>query len=152
MSSTNEKEGVKNVLVAVDGSENSERAVRVASFLAKNTGAELTVVYVVCFPSSLYSAQAPVQLNKIEGEARRDAEKVVASASLVANKEGVQARTEIIEHMDSVVRGITEYAEKSGTDLIVVGTRGLSGFKRLVLGSVASGLVHYAHCSVLVVR
>ena len=73
MSSTNEKEGVKNVLVAVDGSENSERAVRVASFLAKNIGAELTVVCVVCFPSSLYSPQAPVQLNKIQEEARRDA-------------------------------------------------------------------------------
>lgn len=44
------------------------------------------------------------------------------------------------------------YAEKENVDLIVVGTRGRSGFKRLLLGSIASGVVTYAHCPVLVVK
>jgi nucleotide-binding universal stress UspA family protein len=45
-----------------------------------------------------------------------------------------------------------EYAEKENIDLIVLGTKGRSGFKKLLLGSVASGVVTYAHCPVLVVK
>jgi nucleotide-binding universal stress UspA family protein len=44
------------------------------------------------------------------------------------------------------------FAEKENIDLIVIGTRGRSGFKKLLLGSVASGVVTYAHCSVMVVK
>lgn len=47
---------------------------------------------------------------------------------------------------------LLEYAEKEKTDLIVVGTRGQSGFKKLLLGSVASAVVNYAHCPVIVVK
>jgi nucleotide-binding universal stress UspA family protein len=52
----------------------------------------------------------------------------------------------------SKCRGIVEYAENKNINLIVVGTRGISGFKKLLLGSVASGIVTYAHCPVLVVK
>jgi nucleotide-binding universal stress UspA family protein len=45
-----------------------------------------------------------------------------------------------------------EYAEEENIDLIVLGTKGRSGFKKLLLGSVASGVVTYAHCPVLVVK
>jgi len=47
---------------------------------------------------------------------------------------------------------IINYAENMNVELIVVGTRGRSGFKRLFLGSVASDVVTYAHCPVLVVK
>ena len=47
---------------------------------------------------------------------------------------------------------LAEYAENEKMDLIVMGTRGMSGFKRLLIGSVASGVVKHAHCTVLVVR
>lgn len=152
MNSNESEKPVKHVLVAVDGSENAARAGRVASAIARSLGAQLTVLNVISFPAAMYDSEVPDQLNKIEEEARRDAEKCVASISSIANQEGVRVKTAIVEHMDSVVRGITDYAEKNGIDLIVVGTRGLGGFKRLVMGSVASGVVHYAHCSVLVVR
>jgi Universal stress protein family len=48
--------------------------------------------------------------------------------------------------------GIVDYAEDKGIDLIVIGTRGKSGFKKMLLGSVASKVVTYAHCPVLVVK
>ena len=51
-----------------------------------------------------------------------------------------------------VPASIVNYAEKTGVDLVVVGTRGRSGFKRLLLGSVASDVLTYAHCPVLVVK
>jgi nucleotide-binding universal stress UspA family protein len=47
---------------------------------------------------------------------------------------------------------IVEYAERENIDLIVIGSRGLTGFRKLLLGSVASGVVTYAHCPVLVVK
>jgi len=48
--------------------------------------------------------------------------------------------------------GIVDFAEENNIDLIVIGTRGRSGFKKLLLGSVASHVVTYAHCPVLVVK
>ena len=64
----------------------------------------------------------------------------------------VAVRTEVIESPKSLVGEILEYAERNGIDLIVLGTRGRSGFKRIVLGSVASGVVTYASCPVIVVK
>jgi nucleotide-binding universal stress UspA family protein len=52
----------------------------------------------------------------------------------------------------SVEGTIVEYAERQGVDLIVIGTTGRSGFKKLLLGSVASGVVNYATCPVMVVK
>ena len=61
-------------------------------------------------------------------------------------------KTDVITTPISVVSAILEYADKRDTDLIIIGTRGIAGFKRMLLGSVASGVVTYAHCPVLVVR
>ena len=54
--------------------------------------------------------------------------------------------------ISSVVKEIVEYAEKNKVDMIVVGSRGLSGIKKMLVGSVASGMVTYAHCPVLVAK
>ena len=144
--------GIKRILVAVDGSENAARAVKVASEIAKNNEAELAILHVVTIPGSVYSGNVPVPLDKIEGEMRVSGESFVATAVSIAQERGIKARTAITQRMDSPVRGITDYSNENKIDLIVVGTRGLGGFKRLLLGSVASGVVQYAHCSVLVVR
>ena len=67
------------------------------------------------------------------------------------NNKQIQLRTELITSA-SAVGGILGFAEKENIDLIVIGTRGRSGFKKLLLGSVASGVVTYAHCPVLVIK
>ena len=64
----------------------------------------------------------------------------------------MKLRREIIVNPRSLVGTILDYAEHVGVDLIVMGTRGRSGFNRLLLGSTASGVVTYAHCPVLVVK
>jgi nucleotide-binding universal stress UspA family protein len=61
-------------------------------------------------------------------------------------------KTEIIEGTKSVAATIVEYAESEHTDLIVIGSRGKTGFKKMLIGSVSMDIVKYAHCSVLVKR
>ena len=61
-------------------------------------------------------------------------------------------KTEVIVSPISVTGNIVEYAERENIDLIVIGTRGRSAFKRLLLGSTASGVVTHAHCPVMVVK
>ena len=152
MSSSGKEAEIKRILVAIDGSENALRAVKVACEISKNNKAQLTILHVMTIPAAVYSADVPVPFDRIEEEARRKGEKFMTAATSLAEEKGIGPKTAIIQHMDSPVRAITEYAEKNDIDLIVVGTRGLGGFKRLLLGSVASGVVHYAHCSVVVVR
>lgn len=143
---------IRKVLVAVDGSDSSIKAARVAAEIAKNNSAELTILHVMTVPYSAFSGEVPLPLSQIEQEARQAGDTYIAKAKNSIKGHGIKPKTEIIESYDSPVKGITEFAQKHGMDLIVVGTRGLGGFKRLVLGSVASGVVHYAHCSVTVVR
>ena len=63
----------------------------------------------------------------------------------------IQLKTQGVVSPISVIGSIVEYAERENIDLIV-GTRGRSAFKRLLLGSTASGIVSHAHCPVMVVR
>jgi nucleotide-binding universal stress UspA family protein len=53
---------------------------------------------------------------------------------------------------ESIVSEIIEFGERENIDLIIMGTRGRTGFKKLLLGSVASGVINFAHCPVLVIR
>ena len=71
---------------------------------------------------------------------------------LSCEKRGVITELEILGGPLPVASSIVSYCENRGVDIIVVGTRGKSGFKKLLLGSVASGIVTYAHCPVLVVK
>lgn len=68
------------------------------------------------------------------------------------NSSIIQLKTQVIISPISVTGNIVEYAEREKIDLIVIGTRGRSAFKRLLLGSTASGVVTHAHCPVMVVK
>ncbi|MDQ5869490.1 MAG: universal stress protein [Thermoproteota archaeon] len=70
----------------------------------------------------------------------------------MAESQCVDFRFEVIVTPASIVAAIVEYAEKNSADLIVMGTRGLSGLKKMMLGSVASGVVICSSCPVLIVK
>ena len=84
-----------------------------------------------------------IQMNK-------QAQEFLNRVKLKGNKK-YKIKTEIIISVN-VPRGIVKYAENKNIDLIVVGTRGRSGFRKLLLGSVASSVIEYSHCPVLVIR
>ena len=68
-----------------------------------------------------------------------------------AKKKGIRLKTEVLDG-ESEVQVIIEYAKKNSVDLIVIGSRGLSKFRRLLLGSVADALVSHAPCPVMLIR
>jgi nucleotide-binding universal stress UspA family protein len=145
------------ILVAVDGSKNAGRAAKYAVTLAERNGAELVVVSVVPRPSYLFAPVSgvgvpPMGLGDYYNYASRDAESWVSEVISSAKARGVAAKGHVLKASLSIVKSITDCAKDEEIDLIVLGTRGLGGFNRLLLGSVSSGVVAHAGCSVLVVR
>jgi nucleotide-binding universal stress UspA family protein len=134
---------IRRILVAVDGSKPAEYAIDKAIDFAKKYSAELSALYVI--PPN-------VPLNELEGVARKTGQKHLDKLKRKVAKKNLKVKTEIVVGITSTVKEIVEYAEKKKIDIIVVGSRGLSGFKRMLLGSVAGGVVTYAHCPVLVVK
>ena len=75
------------------------------------------------------------------------------NARNMAKDEGIfDIETEIFIDVKSIIESIIEYATRRNIDLIVIGTRGRTGLKRFLMGSVANGVVQHAHCPVLLVR
>lgn len=142
-----------NIMIAIDGSEHSIKAAEYALNIAKNYGATLHAVTVTYIPESYHVKQEDVleRLRQLS-ESMDDAKRWFESFNENAKESNVQLRTELINSQRPVDYVLLEYAEKENIDLIVVGTRGRSGFKKLLLGSIASGVVTYAHCPVLVVK
>jgi nucleotide-binding universal stress UspA family protein len=85
-------------------------------------------------------------------EAKRQADKWYQDLGETAKQQGVKFSTETILDVTSAADSIVKYAQNKKADLIVIGTKGTTGVKRFLLGSVASGVVSHAKCSVLVVR
>lgn len=146
----------ERILVAVDGSDNSKRAAEWAVDIAKREGSSLFVVSIVPVPTystaSVQEGAGSAPIKEFVDKARSEAEGFVKDVVNMATKESIKVRGETIENVPSVPEAITDYADEWKVELIVVGTRGLGGFKRLLLGSVSSALVSHATCSVLVVR
>ncbi len=150
----------KRILIAVDGSESSFRAARVAARVAKRNGAELLVVSVIQTPAHPFmptqALTAPGwNIDGLEGYykfATRDAQEWIDKVASIATPLGVKVRENVLKGATSVVQALTDYASSQAVDLIVVGRKGSGGFRRLLLGSVSSGVVNHAASSVLVVR
>lgn len=148
----------------MDGSENSARASQAAVELAEKLKAELIVVHAIIPPALYYhtetSSEGPVieppthekEIDLYLEYARRVARGIVDGTVSEAKKHGLTVKMDIPETTTSVVETIVNPAVKENADLIIVGTRGLGGFKKLLLGSVSSGVVDHAHRPVLVIR
>ena len=147
------------MLVAIDGSDASMDAADYAIFLSKEHNAELLYALHVIHPADVdlsfgqIKEELPPSSYYIVANTnnKEEAQKYLDKVKLMANEKNVQIKTEIIAS-PNVAGGIVDYAEDKDVNLIVVGTRGKSGFKKVLLGSVAGNVVTYAHCPVLVVK
>ncbi|MFL6361910.1 MAG: universal stress protein [Nitrososphaeraceae archaeon] len=137
------------IMVAVDGSEHSLKAAEYALEVAKSFNAQLFAITVTSVPHSYHLRQEDVLEESSE---MNDSKAWLEKFSREAKTDNIELKTELINSHRPVDYVILEYAEENNIDLIVVGTRGRSGFKRLLLGSIASSVVTYAHCPVMVVK
>jgi nucleotide-binding universal stress UspA family protein len=147
---------ISKILVAIDGSEHSFKASEYALELAKSFGAQLYAVTVTYIPASDHLSQKEVLSKSLvensSNNSMKDAGNWFESFNQNAKEDNIQLKTELINSARPVDYVILEYAEEQKIDLIVVGTRGRTGFKKLMLGSIASSIVTYAHCPVVVVK
>ncbi|EWG07117.1 MAG: Universal stress protein UspA-related nucleotide-binding protein [Candidatus Aramenus sulfurataquae] len=138
----------ERILVAYDGSENAKRALLQGIELAKLFNSRLFVVEAIDL-TVFYNAGILPPLSAL-----KDLEKKVkadmAEATELAKSQGVDVITEVIE--GDPATSVLDYAEKNNVDLIVVGSRGLSRFKRVFLGSVSTAILKHAKVPVMVVK
>jgi len=146
------KLAVSKVLVGIDGSDHSFRAAQYALEISKKYVAKLIAVTVTYMPEkSRVSQQEAIEVGA--GLSEMDKAKTwFESFTQSARQNKIDLKTELVNSQRPVDYVILEYAEKEGIDLIVIGTRGRSGLSKIVLGSVASGIVTYSHSPVLVVK
>jgi len=138
----------KKLVVAYDGSSDSDKALKLAADLSKTIGGNLLVVSVLDLYPLLASEVGDVVAQK---EAlQRDCEKALETGKQLCDQLGVTMTGTILE--GNPAEEIIKYAQQQKAYLIVVGTRGLGGFTRLLLGSVAQSLVTYSTVPVLVAK
>jgi len=145
------------IMVGIDGSEESINAADYAIIIAKIYNAELIAIHVLTSDigyaySSPGVESPPLTVKEIILLAQDEAKKWFDEIKEKADKRSIQFRSETIMAKRSAASTILDYAEEQNINLIVVGTRGRSGIKKMLLGSTASELVTYAACPVLVVK
>jgi len=140
----------KRIVVAYDGSDHAMKALITAIELAKAFNSKLDVVEVVDTAALLGMGFAPIP-SEVIAQIYNKAQNDVEQAKKKAQEAGVKDVTSQVLEGDPAT-SLIEYASRNGADLIVMGSRGLSTFKRLVLGSVSSKVVQESRVPVLVVK
>jgi nucleotide-binding universal stress UspA family protein len=137
----------KKILVAVDGSSDSDRAAAAAADIAKAHGSELHVCHVFHIPEHY----TPDLAEPLRAAIRKDGEDILAHATRVAEKQGLKASPHLVKE-GHPAEAIVKLADKLDVGLLVVGVRGRTADQMRTMGSVSEAVARSAKCSVLVVR
>lgn len=143
----------QRILVPIDGSATSERALQEAIRLADGE-AKLHLVYVLeeVFPLDA-EGYAFIDYAALREAVRHTGERTLAQAAKKVRQSGTTAETALLEASgERIANVIKDEAQHWQADLIVIGTHGRSGLSRLLLGSIAEGVVREASVPVLLVR
>ena len=139
-------EEIKSILVPIDGSKNSFKALTKAIYLAKNCGASITALYILRVaydnPSLIYVPQTQNELKKVE--------KFLNTAKSQVTKNSISFKKKILFGHEA--KRIIDFAQKQRFDLIVMGARGHGVIKQMLLGSVSNTVVHNSKVPVLIVK
>ena len=141
----------RRVLVPVDFSEHSDRALRYGAALSERTGAELHALHAVpemSFPDAYFAEAAEIRAlakaaeDRVPERLHRNVHEVLG--------EDAEVRTHI--EAGAPARAVADYAEEANVDLVVLSSHGRTGLERMVMGSVAEGVVRSAPCPVLTIK
>lgn len=135
----------KHILVAVDGSENSLRAIeQVAEIVGDSSDIQVDLASVIAIDVYSDMVYDPIEAH---GDAQRE---LIQPALDILGKTGVKANVVLLHGRpaDEIIR----YAEKEAVDLLVIGSRGLNALQEFAIGSVSHKVIKHSKCPVLVVK
>jgi nucleotide-binding universal stress UspA family protein len=135
----------KNILLATDGSRYSRIAADKAIEFAKTYSKKLDVISIVDVPSEFY-AEAPKAVEDLIKKAKKFVEEIKVKSDAAGNV------TSTFVGEGEAYRVLTDFAKEKDTDVIVMGSHGRTGFRKLLMGSVTEKVIGYAPCPVLVVK
>ena len=146
---------IKKILVPYDGSPLSKKALELAKDIARNFNAELMLFMVipVYYPisDSVFSGAAVANYQQIVKELKREGEKEISKTTEKCREQGVKSSYKIVN--DDVSYAILKEAKKSKTDMIIMGSRRLTGISAIKrLGSTARYVSEHATCPVTIVH
>jgi nucleotide-binding universal stress UspA family protein len=153
----------EKILVPLDGSEHSSKALEIAIQAAKRFHGRITLIHVYSVtvapvmmpePATLtptgFPVMTPTDVSKMAEASRKAGSRILEDGEEKVKAEGVPVETALVE--GHVVQEIIKKAKEGNFDLIVVGARGVSRIRELLLGSVTDGVIHHVSCPVLVVK
>ncbi len=149
------------ILVPIDGSDYSIYAAKCAIDIGSKYKSQVTFINIIYSPlntefSHLPGLVVPTQIESIAEKAKNEAEKIfekiIQENNYIIDKFTLEIKKEILSTSISVYNTILEYAKNEKIDLIVMGSRGMTGLKKILLGSTSSGVVTYAECPVMIVK
>lgn len=138
-----------NILVPVDGSDNSYRALDAALILSEKLGSNITVIHVMeQFPITHIGSEK--LLSEVLEAYKKENQDILSKCTEIAIQKGLTIKTLLLEGNPASV--ILDYSKKEKFDLLIMGSRGLGKFKELILGSVSGKIVHHSPCAVMLIR
>jgi nucleotide-binding universal stress UspA family protein len=137
----------KQIIVAIDGSEHSHRALQYAKNLAEYTGASLRLVHAFPHTSDLLGYE---EYDHLVAQRTSAGQAILDEAREKLGETNIEVYEELLEGPEA--EAILNVTEARHADLIVMGTRGRSTLENLLLGSVSNKVIQYAHCPVTLVR
>jgi nucleotide-binding universal stress UspA family protein len=141
-----------HILVPIDGSDTANLALKEAIELAKNQQSTIRLFHVVDLTTAYSSVNAPYVVER-QSALEAEGQKVIADGSEPVLAAGIKFDSKCITNFDKHTFDlIEEEANRWPADLIVIGTHGRRGIRRMLLGSVAEGLIRIANTPVLLVR
>jgi len=138
-----EKQKIRKILVPLDGSKNSQRGLESAIHIAKENEASLTAIHVI---HDIHGVKGRLKLELDE----EMPPSFMLLAKKLASKNGIPFYTRVLTGDPG--HEIVNYANTHSIDLIVIGARGISTFKKIFLGSVSSYIMHTAKAAVMVIK
>lgn len=155
------KNNIAKILVPIDGLKFSIKAADYAMFLSSKLDADLFVIHVLddipyehnVGTFGLYDIETPDEIKEILQEARDATREWFDDIKTRAKEKNIRMiRTDLVTTRSSIESAIVNYGERNQIDLIIIGTSGHSGFKKLMPGGVALGVVKHSHCPVMMIK
>lgn len=141
---------IKSILVPIDGSVHSERALEQAIYIADLSQAELTVLYVIDLNTAVSAVERMSLDTYVPDDIDKEGKRVLEQAEKKVN--AAKKEASYVLKIGDPSKMILKYSKDKKSDLIVMGSRGLGTIKQIIMGSVSQYLVSRADCPVLIVR